>query len=383
MQIYFNHVAWNIHPVYQEMLNYPPEWVIFLNAWDFGKSYQNTAKNNIKKTSLITLKDDFLGYIKSIYFLPNITFRKLRGDMVYSCQTIPLFGEYILDIDCYEAINRFSNKISNLSINILIVKMFLRQKRCKKIVFWSEAAKKSFQSYLWWEFNEKLEILYPSIAVQHDLDTLLLLKSRTVINIVTIAKDFIYKSWEEILEVAMKLLEIHDNLNFTIIWNVGSSLREKYKHSNIHFVWLLERDQVLAILVESHIFLLPTFIDIFWYAFLEAYSHGLISIWWDGFATKEIINNTVDGFIVDGYSQNVFDRVTYRKNWTDLDDLISMRDNHEKKKIIQDIFQITNSCIVNYSEYSNLFLPAWFEKVKNGKFSLSKRNGTLIKILSQ
>jgi hypothetical protein len=70
-------------------------------------------------------------------------------------------GNYVLDLDCYEALNRFSNRFSSGKVNKMIVRFFLRRKNCKAIIFWSENAKIGFQSYLGHEFDAKLEVIYP------------------------------------------------------------------------------------------------------------------------------------------------------------------------------------------------------------------------------
>ncbi|MDD5213795.1 MAG: hypothetical protein PHG82_05205 [Candidatus Gracilibacteria bacterium] len=132
-KVYFNHIPGNIHPVYQEMFDNPPEGIEYINKDDFGKNYQKTAINNTNNLNNIELlKQNIINFIKKYYFLPNITFKKLPGDIIFSCQSIPLFGDYVLDLDCYESLNRFSNKISENIINKFIVKFLLKQKRCKK-----------------------------------------------------------------------------------------------------------------------------------------------------------------------------------------------------------------------------------------------------------
>lgn len=132
-KVYFNHIPWNIHPVYQEMFDNPPEWIEYINKDDFWKNYQKTAINNTNNLNNIELlKQNIINFIKKYYFLPNITFKKLPWDIIFSCQSIPLFWDYVLDLDCYESLNRFSNKISENIINKFIVKFLLKQKRCKK-----------------------------------------------------------------------------------------------------------------------------------------------------------------------------------------------------------------------------------------------------------
>lgn len=175
-KIYFNHIPWNIHPVYQELLDNPLDWTEYINKNDFWKKYQNNIlyKKNV-------LKEILLNLFKKMYFLPNIVFKKLPGDIIYSCQSIPLFWDYILDLDCYEWLNRFSNKLSNNFLNKLIVKFFLKQKRCKKIIFWSDNAKTWFQSYLGNLFNYKLEVIYPALKINHTFENILSGKNEKIL----------------------------------------------------------------------------------------------------------------------------------------------------------------------------------------------------------
>jgi hypothetical protein len=380
-KVYFNHIPWNIHPVYQEMLDNPPEWIEYINKSNFWKNYQNTAIAN--KTQLnfsIKFKNNIIIFLKKIYFLPNITFRKLPWDIIYSCQSIPLFWNYILDLDCYESLNRFSNRISENYLNKILVKYFLKQKRCKKIVFWSESAKKSFQSYLWSEFDYKLEVLYPWINSEINIDLLLSKKDKKEILITCIWKDFIYKSIIEILDASNIIISKYPQVKFLIIWQVDESIRNNYINKNIIFLWLLPRNQTIEILKKSHIFLLPTFIDIFWFTFLEAFSYWLFCIAGEGYATKEIVSSWEDGIIIQWYKVKNYDENTKKKKNISLEHLKEFKSYQEKIKVVNEIVSAIIFFINNKSD-SQIYLFNWFKKVNEWIFSIKNRNKKLKDII--
>lgn len=383
-RVYFNHIPWNIHPVYQEMLDNPPEWVEYINKNEFWKDYQNTAIiNDINKNLLIKIKKYIILFLKKVYILPNITFKKLSWDIIYSCQSIPLFWKYILDIDCYETLNRFSNIISENFINKLIVKHFVKQKRCKQVVFWSEAAKKSFQSYLGHEFDNKLTVLYPWINVKYAFNELASFKTKdNVIRIISIWKDFIYKSIEEILVAAELILLKYSNVEFIIIGQVPLYIKEKYSNKNIIFTWLIRREDVIDYLLKWNIFLLPTFIDIFWFSYIEAFSYWLACIWWEWYATNEIISDKVDWFIINWYEEKLFNIVNYKKNWKNINNILKNIKLSEKERIISDIFKNLVLFLDN-NQLINKMTKEWYKKVNWWIFSVKYRNSILYELYNK
>lgn len=371
-KVYFNHIPWNIHTMYQEMLANPPKDTEYINKNDFENSYENTFEMNVKST----VYNKIIEKLKKIYFLPNLTFKRLPGDIVFSCQSIPIFNDFILDLDCYEALNRFSRKHSENIVNKYIVKKILSLKRCKKIVFWSESAKLSFQSYIWNSLNWKLETVYPWINVENNLAVLRAKKPKTITKIVSIWKDFKYKWILDILKASQSILSKNQCIKIYIIWNVAAEHQEKYKDPQIEFLWLLPREQCLKYISESNIFLLPSFVDIFWYSYLEAFSLWTLAIAWESYASSEIIENWQDWIIIQNNSlRPFFDYSTKKKSYISLEDFVIEGDIELAWKIEKEIMKV----IENKQIYDK-HLEKWYEKVKNWKFSTDARNEKLFEI---
>jgi len=382
-KVYFNHIPWNIHPVYQEMLGNPPEWVEYINKNNFWKNYQdNTAQNN-NSWVFIWFKISILNILKKIYFLPNITFRKLPWDITYSCQSIPLFWDYILDIDCYEALNRFSNRISENFINKFIVKFFLKQKRCKQIVFWSDNAMISFRAYIWNSFDYKIQVLYPAIKIDYNLDDILKYKNKSRIDILFVGRYFGRKWWKISLEIAERILDKYENVDFHFITQAGEDIINKYQNSNrIFFTWLLPRGEVIEYFKKADIYLMPTFQEIFGMVFLEAFAYWAIPVSTNTYAINNIIDDWIDWFVVD--YKNKFLKSTYQyidKYNSNIHLLLDKIYNEEKEEIIRKIFGKIEF-LINNKEIRTEFMKKWFKKVENWKFSLINRNRKLINILS-
>lgn len=378
-QVYFNHNPWNIHPVYQEMLNNSPKWIEYINKNDFWNEYQKTAINNNKNSILNKIKNFILEIIKKYYFLPNITFRKLPWDIIYSCQSIPLFWDYILDLDCYESLNRFSNKISENFLNKIILKFFLKQKRCKKIIFWSNNAKTWFQSYLGNSFNDKLEVIYPSIKVNHTFEDILSWKDWKNINILFVWRYFERKWWIFLLEAANRIIEKYNNINFFIISDVDKNTMSKYNHKNIQFLWLLNRESTLNYFKKSDIYLMPTYYDLFWYVFIESIAYWNIPISLDDYCINEIIDDWKDWFIIEWFKEKYFNKLNYKRidKYLDLKILESNYLDKEKSNIINKIVDKLEF-LINNKDVKNNFILNWFEKVKNWKFSIELRNKKIL-----
>lgn len=382
-KVYFNHIPWNIHPVYQEMLSNPPKWVEYINKNNFWKNYQdNTAQNN-NTWVFIWVKISVLNLLKKIYFLPNITFRKLPWDITYSCQNIPLFWDYILDIDCYEALNRFSNRISENFINKLIVKFFLRQERCKQIVFWSDNAMTSFRAYVWNSFDYKIQVLYPAVKMDHDWDDILKYKDKSRINILFVGRYFGRKWWKISLEIAEKILDKYENVDFHFITQASEDIINRYKNSNrIFFTWLLHRSEVIEYFKKADIYLMPTFQEIFGMVFLEAFAYWAIPVSTNTYAVNNIIDDWIDWFVID--YKNKFLKNTYQyidKYNSNIHLLLDKIYDEEKEEIVRKLFEKIEF-LINNKEIRIEFMKKWFEKIENWKFSLVNRNKKLLSILS-
>lgn len=379
-KIYLNHIPWNIHPVYQEMFDNPPEWIEYINKDDFWTNYQNTILNIKWEWFLDKIKKLILSIVKKYYFLPNITFKKLSWDLIYSCQSIPLYWDYILDLDCYEWLNRFSNKISSNFLNKLIVKKLLKRKNCKKIIFWSDNAKIWFQSYLWNIFDYKIEVIYPAIKVNHTIDDILNWKDKKNINILFVWRYFERKWWMFFLEAANQIIWKYNNINFYIISDVDINIIKKYKNEKINFLWLLSRNETLDYFKKADIYLMPTFYDIFWMVFLEAFAYWAISISMNTFWVNNIIDNWNDWFVIDYKNKFHTDKYKYIDKYNQNLDFLLEKVYEEKDYISKEIVDKL-LFLINNREVKNKFMLNWFEKVKKGKFSIEFKNALISEIL--
>lgn len=382
IKIYLNHISWNIHPVYQEMLDNPPDGVEYINSYQFWREYQKNVLNT--ETSFWVfwkiLKKIFL-FLKKGYILPNITFKKLPWNIIYSCQSIPLFWDYILDLDCYEAINRFSNKLSRNPLNKCIVKFLLKRRNCKKIVFWSDNAKTWFEAYFWKYFEDKSVVISPAIKVRHTIEDIFSWKDTTKINILFVGRYFERKGWDIVLDIANSITKKYSHIYFNFITQVPENLVSQYKdNSQINFLWLLEREKVVEYFKKSDFFIMPTFNEIFGMVFLEAFAYGAIPITMNTFATNNIIDNWQDGFVLEyknKFHNNVYQYIDiYNSN---IESLLEKINGEERQDIVNNIIDKIEFFIKNHNMKLN-FVESWFNKVKSGKFSIEYRNQAIYNI---
>lgn len=213
MRIHFNHFQGNIHPIYQHFLSHPPKGVEFVNVDDFGKNYQNTAISDTRST-LGGFVSDIMSKLKNLLPIPNVTLRKFDADLIFSCGSIPLFGRFILDIECYEALNRFSPSISENLINKAICRYLLSSDRCLAITCHSSSAVISVQSYLGDSLKHKLHDLHPAIgpsgisAREKYSDTF---------EVLFVGRYFKRKGGDIALEVAKRVTESNPHVRFTFV----------------------------------------------------------------------------------------------------------------------------------------------------------------------
>lgn len=379
-EIYFSHIPWNIHPVYQEMLNHPPEGIVYINKEDFWDNYQK----NIHLTEKNKILQKIETFLKKIYILPNISFQKLPGDLVFSASKICLRNPYILDLEVYEALNRFSNKRSKNIINKWIVKSLLKRKNCKNIVFWSDNAKKGFQSYFWNIFDAKIEVVYPALSLSHDRNEILKCKEKSKLRFLFVGRYFERKGGLIALKVFEILSKRYENIYFDIISPVNPEIIDRYVNQrNISFLWLMPRQKVLEYFKKSDFYFMPTFQDTFGMVFLEAFAYGSIPISLNTFAVDNIIDDGIDGISIEYKNKFHTPNFQYIDVYNfDIDSLLQKIEKEEASQIISTIVSRLESLIENES-LRQKFVSQWFEKVRGWKFSMDVKNVMLSRLYFQ
>ncbi len=143
-------------------------------------------------------------------------------------------------------------------------------------------------------YKKDSKILYPVV------DKIFLNTNKNKITKKTKTTLFTYGRWVEwknlkqILKTYDDIKHRFSRLDLYIAW-VGKELevfQEKYKNdNNVHFVWFLDKIQLVQYLQKTRVFLFPSRIDSFWMSAAEAISMGVPVIWFIWKWLSEIVQN--------------------------------------------------------------------------------------------
>lgn len=126
---------------------------------------------------------------------------------------------------------------------------------------------------------------------------------------------------------------------------------------------------------------MPTFNEIFWFVFLEAFAYWVIPVSLDTFAINNIINDWNDWYVINYNNKFHTEKYQFIDEYnSNIDTLLAKINNEEKNDIINKIVDKLEF-LINNKELRNKFILNWFEKVKNWNFSIEFRNNLLKNIL--
>jgi glycosyltransferase involved in cell wall biosynthesis len=161
-----------------------------------------------------------------------------------------------------------------------LVEKKLASNYCKRILFLSEFAKKSFiLNFDFDDFKNKMEIVLPSVHEKNFIKTY----DKDEINLfflgsVNIPHTFEHKGGREVLEVFFRLNKEYDNLKLTIRAKIPEYIKTKYKvgkNPNIRLIEeMLPRKLLEQEFIKADIFLYPTH-EAHNFVILDAMSYGL------------------------------------------------------------------------------------------------------------
>jgi glycosyltransferase involved in cell wall biosynthesis len=239
------------------------------------------------------------------------------------------------------------------------------KKNCKKILPWTETIKKDIISVLP-EIKNKIEVVNPAVPFPQFKK-----RKNPKITILYASRYFWIKGGLVALETLKRIQERYD-VKIIFISEVPKEVKEKYKEINIQ--GLVSHEKMIENYKNSDIFFYPSFLDTFGFSLLEAMSYGLSILTVNTGGTKncgEIIDDARNGLVVDfPYYQG---NEIYKK-------CHSLGD--EEEKLIDSLFKKLSFLIENSKKRKELFKNCR-DTIKNGKFSIQKRNEKLSKIYSE
>lgn len=298
------------HPVYQEIVNYPPENINFCLPIDesrVGPYFEISGAESLFRK----LGSTFFNLLK----IPS--FRRLspdeRCDLTHAGGHLLLSGKpWVSDFEHILSYAGFHKKRIGSPIFRTLLEKSILSKSCKKIMPWSIAAKKSLEKVIsdskLNEIEEKIEVVYPAV---HTPTYSKLSKGGEEVSILFVGHKFHLKGGEEALAAFEILSKSYENVSLTMVSNVPKEIKRKYSGFNIDFHTFVPREKLFnEFYPESDIFLLPTQGDTFCLTFLEAMVFGIPIVAAYYPAVTEIVEDGKTGFITSLKPEEIADKTS-------------------------------------------------------------------------
>lgn len=259
--------------------------------------------------------------LRRLLGIPNIRiYLRKQGDILftYGCLVLTL-KPYCTYIETGLAIYNYDLGIAKNPIARLIANFLMTRSNCKRLIFVSEASKKSFYSTI--KYSKKIRkilesksiVIYPipiekkDAHTKHFNGTIKLLFPGT----------FYMKGGMEVAHAYETLRNKYSNVNLTIV----TALHMIHKNDIDYLQSLpglklmdakLNEQQMIDIYRSHDILVLPTYREGFGLVLVEALSYGMPLIITDQYATKEMVRENYNGFVYPSHPLKDYDPKTYR-----------------------------------------------------------------------
>lgn len=374
--------AWKMHSFYQGLMANPPsgyEFVTFQSRQE--KLFKTASKINLSY-SILNGIDKIVPIVLTKAYLERFRKIPLETDLTYSFDHLIFRKEpWVVDVE-------FVSELVSLNIKHFerckgIIQKSLASSYCKKIICWTEGAKKTILLNLdCSQFEHKIETV--NFAV-HKKNFIKLFNNDKIqilfVGSANIVGEFETKGGREAIEAFVLLNKKYANLELVIRSDVPPDIKEKYLgFSNIRIIdeimpWEeLEREFLMA-----DIFLLPVHNTPF-SVFLDAMSYELPIVTINAWTNPEVVDDGNTGLLakrsekIPYYVENLipnFGTTAFRK-------AIQTPD----PKVVHELAEKAG-VLIEDAELRRKLGKAGRWEVENGRFCIEKRNEKLKKIFDE
>ena len=361
------------HQIYQEIVNYPPKGVEYLNV------SKETQKGEYYKNKKLKEK---LGWFLQKFKLPRMMIIKPSNyDLIHSSRgiiPIQLWDKkpWVIDMEHVHSFFGLNPELIKNKFWKRFIEKKLASKNCKAILCHCEATRQAFFHYLdCSKFEDKIKVLYPSshiIPIKKE--------KHNKIRILAIMSIFYGKAGLQILKVFSKIQKKYPNVEFWIRADIPKDLKNKIKLKNVKYMDYLgdiitREDLIKNVYAKCDIFFYPTMVDSFGYSLIDAMITKMPVVGSNMYAVPEIVKDGETGLIVKipGYH--------LEKDYVQSFPLENMNGKVEDK-FIGDCYESLVKLIENKSLMEKMGNKG-FERISEGDISISARNKKLKKIYEE
>lgn len=260
----------------------------------------------------------WLTRIRRFFGIPNMRVKLATADMLMTYGSLLITNKpYVTYIETGLALYNYDRKIAAHPIARSLVSRLATLPQCRKLIFMSEAAKKSFFATVRYDpgtekkLREKSVVIYPVVESSRVSSKKYMGKLRLFF-----PGQFYMKGGLEVVHAYETLRKRWKNLSLTIV-TVTRLLKEsdmKYLQS-IPGLTLLDAtfsEQEMNQFYRSHdILVLPTYREGFGLVLVEALAHAMPIITTDHFATTEMVQQGENGFVYPNHPLKDYNTKTY------------------------------------------------------------------------
>lgn len=282
------------HPLFKELINYPPKNVKYDVRIIPNTTYNDVFVHHLKKA--ITRTQGFLQ-------LPRMMHARTDSDLIHSTRGVLMTNKkpWVLDVEMAGSFVGMLNWNSlKKPLTRYLISKYLSSKHCKRILPYSHAAKKNMEEWINCKpFRDKIEVVnaaYHSTKVKR--------KPSDQVTFSFICRtspedmDFYIKGGHDLLKAFQILTKTYDNIRLRIKGTVPKHLRKDLKKVTFTEENLPREQFYKEFLLEPDIYVQPTLVDTFAIAVIEAMSVGLPVVATNMFAMSEIIDEGHNGFLI-------------------------------------------------------------------------------------
>ncbi|MEM2117721.1 MAG: glycosyltransferase family 4 protein [Candidatus Bathyarchaeia archaeon] len=385
-----------IHSIYKELIRYPPEGYTILTKQNQSKGQQSSSDLNRKQQLMykIDRKLQDISLIKNVWYeIKTLSYLcikkaerphallKLDANLIYCSQQLNFAKiPWIVDLEFANALVNYGD----IRLARRIVQKVLALEYCKRILPWSEWAKRTlYRSLDCSALGDKIETLHFAISPKRfvkkktgDKLRILFVGSTNLFNFL----NFEWKGGFEVMEAFQKLSKKYDELELVIRAWVPPEIIERYSgNPNIKILYSRLTEEMLANLYESSdIFLFPSHMNL-GMVVLEAMSYELPVVTLNLYDNAEAVKDMKTGVLIQPpplpyYTWNG------APNHFNRELLFGIR--HHRQWLVKQIVEKTSLLIEDDSLRRRIGREAR-HLIEEGEFSIKKRNEKLKRIFDE
>ena len=261
-------------------------------------------------------------WIRRILGIPNVRVKFMKeGDLFFTYGCLLFTNKpYCVYLENGLSPYRYDLVISKNPIARMLTSFLIRRKQCKKLIFMSKTAQKSFLSSVKYSpktiraIKEKSEQCYPLMTTQDSQDPK---KASGEKLRILFAGTFYIKGGIEVVNAFEQLKKTYPNLELTIITQEMTLKKEDLERiKSIDGISLFNAafnaEQMNNFYREHDIFVIPTYRDSFGAILIEVLPFGMPIITTDQYATTEVAIDGYNGFVYPNHPLKDYDTETFQ-----------------------------------------------------------------------